>query len=76
MLGLNGTYGTSTGRVRRNSKELRKQQENGVIRDLEREHEEGQGHGLVEKKGACPPGSSPSILDIRVEGCMSLVRGR
>ena len=28
------------------------------------------------KQGACPVGRSPSILDIRVDGCMSPVRGR
>ena len=28
------------------------------------------------KQGACPSGRRPSIRDIRVEGCMSPVRGR
>ena len=55
MLGLDGTYGTSTGRVRQNGKELRKQQENGEIRDLEWEHVEGQREGL-HRPGTRHPG--------------------
>ena len=49
VLSLHGTFGNSTGRVRRNGKELRKQQKNGENWDLEwehHEHEEGQGLGL------------------------------